>query len=94
MHTQIVVTQNSFVIACTELQCPNGSICRVCNHTGMPYCEYSCTIDNGGCSQGARCVEQTAECASDECCSPVVTCGSKFTNTCAIFYDIRSSYKS
>ena len=39
------------IIDCLNSECPIGSECRVCDTTGLPYCEYSCTIDNGGCGQ-------------------------------------------
>jgi len=46
----------------------------VCNETHLPYCEYSCTIDNGGCDQNEQCTEvDVPTCNDGECCSPVNT---------------------
>ena len=51
----------------------------MCNTTGLPYCEYSCAIDNGGCGEGRRCAEvNVSTCDSDQCCSTVnITCQGK-----------------
>ena len=62
-----------FIVACKGYECPRGSICKVCNQTGMLYCDYSCSIENGGCSQGERCTVAST-CASGECCKGVVEC--------------------
>ena len=45
--------------------------------TGLPYCELSCSVDNGGCGEGKHCtVVPTSLCdTTGECCSSVnVTC--------------------
>ena len=47
----------SAVTDCLNYQCPIGSECKVCDTTGLPYCEYSCAIDNGGCRAEALCTE-------------------------------------
>ena len=48
---------------------------RVHNETGQPYCEYSCSYENGGCAEGRQCVEIDVPCNSGECYSPTnVTC--------------------
>ena len=59
--------------------CPPGSRCKVCNETGLPYCEYSCTVDNGGCNKGVKCIEEDIiSCNAGECCSPVrINCEGK-----------------
>ena len=51
----------------------------MCNDTGLPYCEYSCAVDNGGCDEGRRCVEvDVPSCGADQCCSHVnITCQGK-----------------
>ena len=59
---------------CTGFECPRGSVCRVCEETGRPYCEFSCLIDNGGCPLDARCVSTSISCPPGQCCSPNVTC--------------------
>ena len=69
----MVVLKFPFIVECEGHKCPKGSICKVCNQTGMPYCAYSCSIDNGGCSQNSRCT-RTSTCAPGECCEGVVEC--------------------
>ena len=66
-------------VACLLRRCPPGSICRICGETGRAYCEYSCAVDNGGCNEGNRCLQQNVPtCNSDKCCSPVnITCQGK-----------------
>ena len=73
-HTLCLIT-----VACLNHQCPSGSECKVCNDTGLPYCEYSCAVDNGGCDEGRRCVEvDVPSCGADQCCSHVnITCQGK-----------------
>ena len=62
------------IVACLSNKCPPGSHCKVCNETHLPYCEYSCTIDNGGCDQNEQCTEvDVPTCNDGECCSPVNT---------------------
>ena len=63
-------------IACS---CPPGSNCTICEATGERYCNYSCAIDNGGCTDAEQCTEVAVpDCNPGECCSPVnVTCSGK-----------------
>ena len=51
----------------------------MCNATGLPYCEYSCAVDNAGCGEGRQCAEvDMPSCDSDQCCSSVnITCQGK-----------------
>ena len=74
----ILILKFPFIAACTGFACPNGSICRECAKTGMPYCEYSCSINNGGCLEGTTCRETPIMCPPGQCCSSVnVTCEGK-----------------
>ena len=67
-----------FITVCTGFPCPSGSICRECQQTGSAYCEYSCSINNGGCPEGATCRETPNTCPPGQCCSLVnVTCEGK-----------------
>ena len=67
-----------FITVCTGFPCPSGSICRECQQTGSAYCEYSCSINNGGCPEGATCRETPNACPPGQCCSLVnVTCEGK-----------------
>ena len=50
------------MLACLTQQCPTGSQRKVCNDTGLPYCEYSCVVDNGGCDEGSQCVDPVMQC--------------------------------
>ena len=65
-------------VACLSYQCPTGSQCRMCNTTGLPYCEYSCDVDNGGCAEGLQCSQSQVTCAPNQCCSPSITCQCKY----------------
>ena len=67
----IIINFNA--VGCKNLQCPIGSVCKTCDVTGLPYCEHSCTIDNGGCSKDALCTEMDAPSCNGECCSRVHT---------------------
>ena len=69
----------TYTVACLNHHCPSGSECKVCNATGQPYCEYSCSIDNGGCGEGRWCAEvDVPTYNSDQCCSSVnITCQGK-----------------
>ena len=64
------------IVACSTHKCPNGSQCKVCSKTGLPYCEYSCAVDNGGCGEGRLCTTvDVLSCNDGECCSPIeITC--------------------
>ena len=66
-------------IVCSIYTCPPGSQCKVCNETGLPYCVYSCAIDNGGCGEEIQCIEEDiVSCNVGECCSPVrINCEGK-----------------
>ena len=57
--------------------CPAGSIRRVCDTISC--CEYSCAIDNGGCEEGSRCVQETNPSNNtNDCCQSVnITCQRK-----------------
>ena len=53
---------------------PNKTICRICEETNEIYCEYSCTVDNGGCPRGSQCAEvDVPTCNPGQCCSHVIT---------------------
>ena len=82
---------SSITVACLSHQCPTGSECKVCNATGLPYCEYSCTVDNGGCAEGSRCSLSQVMCPPDQCCSPSIACQCKFIKCTT---HIPSSYKA
>ena len=66
-------------VACLSHQCPPGSRCEICKETGLPYCVFSCAIDNGGCEVGNQCAEVAVpSCMPGQCCSPVnITCSGK-----------------
>ena len=51
-------------------------MCKKCNNTNETYCEYSCTVDNGGCPEGSQCSEVAVPtCNPGQCCSRInVTC--------------------
>ena len=67
------------IIDCLNSECPIGSECRVCDTTGLPYCEYSCTIDNGGCGPAARCTEVAIPSHSaEDCQSTEIKCKQDF----------------
>lgn len=69
-----------FIVACTGFTCPNGSRCRVCEKTGLAYCDFSCSIKNGGCPKGEPCGETPVSCPPGQCCSSVnITCQRKFS---------------
>ena len=72
-----------YVDDCSTHKCPTGSQCKVCNETGLPYCVYSCDIDNGGCDDERLCIEVDApSCIAGDCCSPVnVTCDGTYVIT-------------
>ena len=62
---------------CQKYQCPNESKCKICNATGLPYCEYSCTINNGGCGAEALCTEVSISSDdSQECITTGIKCKS------------------
>ena len=62
-------------VDCLNFQCPIGSECRVCHTTGLPYCEYSCAIDNGGCGPAARCTEVVIPSpTAEQCQSTEIKC--------------------
>ena len=63
-----------FIAACIGVVCPNGSHCRVCEANGNAYCEFSCSVDNGGCPAGSTCTESGITCPPDQCCSPQINC--------------------
>jgi len=65
---------------CSGFECPNGSMCRVCNETGLAYCEFSCSINYGGCPEHSTCIETpVTSCLPGQCCSPInITCERKF----------------
>ena len=63
-----------FIAACTGFKCPTGSTCKVCEETGTAYCEFSCSIDNGGCPAGSTCTESAVTCPPGQCCSPQIDC--------------------
>ena len=68
----------SLHLACVGFTCPSGSTCRVCEETGEAYCEYSCDMDNGGCSADTTCTETPITCPPGQCCSSVnITCEGK-----------------
>ena len=75
-------------IVCSVYNCPPGSECNVCNETGLPYCEYSCAIDNGGCGEGVNCIEENIpSCNFGECCSPVkINCEGNLCTYTALMY--------
>ena len=76
LPVHIVILDN----VCLRHQCPPGSVCKVCPQTNLPYCEYSCKYDNGGCG-GIECTEvDIPTCNPGQCCSPVnVTCEGMYT---------------
>ena len=61
---------------CSTHECPNGSQCKLCSETGLPCCEYSCAVDNGGCGEGRLCTTvDVPSCNDGEGCSPDnITC--------------------
>ena len=63
-----------FIAACIGFVCPRGSICRVCEQNGNAYCEFSCSIDNGGCPSESTCAESGVACPTGQCCSPQIDC--------------------
>ena len=76
-------------VACLVRRCPLGSTCRICDETAV-YCEHSCAVDNGGCDEGNRCVQQNVPtCNPDRCCSSVnITCQGKSRCDCRIVNSI------
>ena len=73
------------ILACLSLQCPTGSTCKLCTETGLrlPYCEYSCSVNNGGCGEESQCSEvaTTSSCSPGECCPSVnITCQGKLSS--------------
>ena len=49
----------------------------MCDTTGLPYCEYSCAIHNGGCRAEALCTEEPKSLHdSQECISTEINCKS------------------
>ena len=63
-------------VACLSQQCPAGAMCKICEETNETYCEYSCTVDNGGCPRTSQCAEVAVPtCNPGQCCSHVnITC--------------------
>ena len=60
-----------------NFQCPIGSEYRVRHTTDLPipYCEYSCAIDNGGCGPAARCTEVAISSpTAEQCQSTEIKC--------------------
>ena len=66
-------------IACLLQPCPPGSNCTICEANRERYCNYSCAIDNGGCTDEEQCTEVAVpDCNPGQCCSPVnVNCSGK-----------------
>ena len=62
---------------CTTTSCPVGSVCKV-DHTGFPYCNYSCDIENGGCAPNQICTLVPGNCLTTHC-PRQVNCSSKFS---------------
>ena len=62
--------------ACEGAICPTGSQCEVNQTVRQAYCEPSCDLDNGGCSDDQICSLQQVTCESFPC-PPAVQCLSK-----------------
>ena len=58
---------------CTGFECPTGSQCKVYEPTDEPFCEPSCDLDNGGCSDGEMCSLVNVTCVRAPC-PPAVQC--------------------
>jgi len=65
-------------VACGNItiNCPRGSQCKVDQTVHEAYCEPSCDLDNGGCTDDEVCSLQQATCIGGPC-PPVVQCSSE-----------------
>ena len=52
-------------------------MCRVCELNGRAYCDFSCSLDNGGCNEGETCREEEVTCPPGQCCSKSIDCERK-----------------
>ena len=85
------------IAACTGFKCPPGSECKVCGLTNTAYCDFSCSIDNGGCPEDETCTEVAVPCPPGVCCSANITCGGSYVLTCKfnnnyVVYSFKQNY--
>ena len=68
------------VLVTAVLDCPPGTIPRICEENNEKYCEYSCAVDNGGCPEGTQCAEVVVPtCNPGQCCSRFsINCSGKW----------------
>ena len=68
---------------CKSVRCRTGSRCKIYKPTGEAFCEASCDLDNGGCSDNEQCSLQDVQCVRAPC-PPVVKCTpSKYLQLCS-----------
>ena len=62
-----------FADPCAAVKCPVGSLCKVYQPTGEPFCQPSCRVQNGGCPKNTKCELVPVECIRAPC-PPEVNC--------------------
>ena len=68
------------------INCPRGTHCKVDETVHQAYCEGSCNLNNGGCSDNEVCsLLQPVTCEDAPCPSVVQCTGELHTNTFCIF---------
>ena len=83
MHALIVLLIMIFfgiLTVCENItiNCLRGSKCKVDETVHQAYCEPSCDLDNGGCTDNEVCsLQQQQNCASAPC-PPIVQCSSEY----------------
>ena len=61
---------------CALMLCRDG-LCKVDKATWKPFCEPSCSVNNGGCAEDEKCQLVTGKCKTTPCPSTVHCVSSK-----------------
>lgn len=65
---------HSHVDPCEGVECAPNARCKVHRPTEKPFCEPSCSINDGGCTFNQECSLLQPPCLPDLLCPPVVVC--------------------
>ena len=74
LHVQLYIN-----VGCNNItiNCARGSRCKVDETVHRAYCEPSCDLDNGGCTDNEVCSLQQQHTCTSGPCPPVVKCSSE-----------------
>ena len=76
---------------CATVRCGPGTACKVYEPTKEAFCEPSCNIQNGGCSDDRRCQLKTVQCIRApcpqlvQCVDPCATVRCGFNTVCEVY---------